>query len=257
MKPEPVLGGRIAVVLKLARVVCFTLCLLLGLAAQAQTPRIVADIETSPIGPLTDSTQYVASTSCVIDGVAYFTAYETNNGFELWRSDGTPSGTHPVADLELTPVPLPFSGDYPLRGKVEPGPNGKVFFRRGDVQDTSNSGYRTDVLHSFDPAANTLVQLAPDPDRGIVYLSFAGGATLNDEYFFFSHASGRFQLWATDGTPAGARLVADPPRPPPARTLNSPPARVTLFLALSSMKPPLPVEPAEASSSAPEPKAAS
>ena len=38
-----------------------------------------------------------------MNGVLYFSAYDAANGNQLWRSDGSPSGTHIVKDLSADP----------------------------------------------------------------------------------------------------------------------------------------------------------
>ena len=63
----------------------------------------LADIDPGPGDglpePDDDSPEFV-----VVDGVFYFLAYAPNTGMELWRSDGSPSGTYLVKDINPGPA---------------------------------------------------------------------------------------------------------------------------------------------------------
>lgn len=65
------------------------------------TPYLVADINT------TAGTGSSAMTFSELGGIAYFTADDGVNGYELWRSDGTAEGTYLLKDINPSGNSLP------------------------------------------------------------------------------------------------------------------------------------------------------
>lgn len=53
-----------------------------------------------------------------IDGIAVFTAYSPELGYELWRSDGTARGTRPIVDIEPGPIGSEPSEATPLGEEI-------------------------------------------------------------------------------------------------------------------------------------------
>lgn len=138
---------------------------------------LVKDIHPGAFG---SAVPYLVSQGSLV----YFTAFDGVSGQEPWRSDGTAAGTFRLADLG----PGDQSGSP--WGYVAAGPY--VFF-------TAAAGSSPGVYRTDGTIGGTL-RLAPPG------LPVASGGKV----FFtsWSAASGE-ELWVSDGTPAGTRLVAD------------------------------------------------
>ena len=129
-------------------------------------------------------------------GEAFFGASFRNGGLELWKSDGTVSGTRQVIDIwpgaassSASPVATPLG--LILRAQ-DPVAHLEVWFSDG-----TRAG--TVMLGDFAPGnspGNTSSQSAPMPV-----------ATLNSRVYFAARDGLGAALWRTDGTPAGTERV--------------------------------------------------
>jgi ELWxxDGT repeat protein len=175
---------------------------------------------------------YAGHGAVVVNGTLYFPAYDPQHGRELWRSDGTASGTALVADiypgssysspdwlvdfkecvyfLAFSPVPGTRSGSYGL-WKSDGTPEGTVLVRSFD----SSSMWRRRVLRVggqlfvtyYDYGGGRLWR-CDGTDAGTVvimrdYVDFMADA--NGTLFFGNGA----KLWRSDGSEAGTVLVKD------------------------------------------------
>ncbi|HEX5716946.1 MAG TPA: hypothetical protein VF179_12355 [Thermoanaerobaculia bacterium] len=114
------------------------------------------------------------------DEALYFAATDELHGRELWRSDGTPGGTHRVADLLLGQSPSWPSGLEYFKGRV--------WFGALSQEEFSGALWRTDgtatrMFLEFDTMIPTPVETV-------------GGRLL----FVTSDRYGAQDLWSTDGT---------------------------------------------------------
>lgn len=133
--------------------------------------------------------QIIQSIEPVGDRV-YFVANASAAGRELWVTDASPAGAHLLADL----TPGPFSTTF---GEIA-GANGELYFTITDW-DTSRRGlWRTQGPDSA-PIQLRVSSLLPSK------LAEAGGMV----YFADSDSQTGSELWVTDGSVAGTRLVAD------------------------------------------------
>jgi ELWxxDGT repeat protein len=150
-----------------------------------------------------DCPELLAGTPLVPLGSRVLFAARDGEGFGLWTSDGTPAGTHLLADL--------------CPGGCEAGPTGftatagKIWFR------VTFGG--SDHLARTDGTAAGTVVLAPIPASGSLDLAtdgrrvfFAGMDTLDGA-----------QPWVSDGTPAGTARASVLPAP----AASSEPANLT------------------------------
>ena len=130
-----------------------------------------------------------------LGGAVFFRIINTAGNPELWHSDGTPAGTRPVSSLAGVRIATP---PYVFRGALYflayPSGAGYGLFRLPP-------GGRPQILEieeSFSP---------PDvinPTRQVPF------APLGDQLFFSVEGDVHgHELWITDGTPAGTRLVRD------------------------------------------------
>jgi ELWxxDGT repeat protein len=143
---------------------------------------LIKDINPGLQGSLVDYFEY---TSVNLNGIIYFRANDGINGIELWRSDGTVSGTYLVKD-------------------INPGNSG------------SNPGYLTAVNNKLFFTANTGSQLwvSDGTTTGTILLkSFSVASSLygfNGNLFFSADDANTGQeLWKSDGTITGTKLLLD------------------------------------------------
>jgi ELWxxDGT repeat protein len=155
-------------------------------------PRLVKDINvmTSPVGSDPQPLR-------TIGDVTFFSAQTAATGNELWKTDGTGSGTALVRDI----FPGPASG------------------LAADLVSTATVGTRlifvaNDGVHGWecwasDGTAPGTVQLA---DIGLTQsMDAIFGPVIGQTLYFTARtdASTSRELWRTDGTPAGTRRVLD------------------------------------------------
>lgn len=140
-----------------------------------QKPKLVKDINTR------------ANDSYPMDGVVsnntlFLTATDVAHGTELWKSDGTPSGTVLVADIALGNTSSKPYNLFPFNSKVLFNANGtELWVSDGTVNGTQKIG---DALLTV-------------------------GAEVNGLYIFgVTDTLGR-ELWVTDGTANGTKLLMD------------------------------------------------
>ncbi|HYK46823.1 MAG TPA: ELWxxDGT repeat protein, partial [Parafilimonas sp.] len=130
----------------------------------------------------------------VLDNVIYFAADDGIHGSELWRSDGTDSGTYIVADINAgnegsSPTNIIVSGNKIFFAATTPSRGQELW-----VSDGTEAGTKLvrDILsqsQSSYPEAITNV-------NGIAY-------------FLVSLAHYHDQLWKSDGTQGGTTMVKD------------------------------------------------
>jgi ELWxxDGT repeat protein len=125
-----------------------------------------------------------------------FTANDGSHGRELWRTDGTPSGTRMVKDI--------------WRGADGSNPGSLTVFR-GRVYFAADDGVRgTELWRTDGTSAGTRLVKDINTDGSALEPGYpgqeAGWAVLDDTLYF--PARRRYgELWRTDGTSAGTRRV--------------------------------------------------
>jgi ELWxxDGT repeat protein len=130
-----------------------------------------------------------------LNGTLYFSAYDGENGRELWKSDGTEAGTVLVKDI------------FPGTDSGSPGEmtivNGTLFFSARDGLTTGWELWRSDGT----AAGTTLVKDIRPGSNG----SYPSSLTnLNGTLFFGANDGSTGQeLWRSDGTAAGTVMVKD------------------------------------------------
>ena len=126
-----------------------------------------------------------------LNGLLMFTA-ETSQGVELWRSDGTPSGTFLVKDI--------FDGSASSNPAELINVKGTLFFRATDAAGQ-------ELWKSNGTAAGTV--MLRDMYAGSAS-SFPKGLTnLNGTLLFAATTAFGVELWKSNGTTAGTVLVKD------------------------------------------------
>lgn len=121
----------------------------------------------------------------VSGGFVYFFANDGTHGPQLWRTDGTESGTTRLTTL----VDL-----YSVQGPIVPVPGSVVF--RAYPAATGSAWFR------LDPGS-------PTGAEAITSRNFAGTREVawNDERAFFMPSDTASEIWTTDGTVAGTNVL--------------------------------------------------
>jgi ELWxxDGT repeat protein len=168
--------------------ICTSLVVLGTSVAAAAAPSLVEDINAavspSPLAP---------STLSSVNGTLFFYAGDGIHGREIWKSDGTPSGTVMVKDINIG------TGDSIIGWFTDL--NGKVLFRAQDA------AHGAELWTTNGTAAGTVlfkdINLGGDSNPG--YLTVLNGV------LFFSADDGTHgaELWKSDGTAAGTVMVKD------------------------------------------------
>ncbi|MCW1921975.1 hypothetical protein OKA05_05390 [Luteolibacter arcticus] len=122
----------------------------------------------------------------------FFTGHDLTHGNEIWRTDGTPAGTLMLKDI----VTGTDSSSYPqLMGTV-----GNTLYFTADAERQLNG----DLWKSDGTPGGTVKVTAINPGgRASLYSGVALGGT-----FYFYAFRDTTELWRTDGTMAGTRLVS-------------------------------------------------
>jgi ELWxxDGT repeat protein len=178
-------------------------------ALLSSTPAMVADIVPGRESPNLQNLVAIGPT-------IYFTASDGNNGTELWKSDGTAAGTTLVKDIfpgEST-YQGTYGGPYTYPNSSNPtdltNVNGTLFFRAND----GVNGYE---LWKSDgtPAGTKLVKdifsgISNSYPTGPNSSNPANLTTVNGTLYFTATdgVNGR-ELWKSDGTTAGTKMVKD------------------------------------------------
>lgn len=137
------------------------------------------------------------------NGQTFFSANNGTDGEELWISDGTTAGTKMLKDINAGAAPgvsIPYYGEYFFAAY-----NGKLYFPARDMShgielwETDGTTAGTQIAVDYYPILTGL-----EPQNLTVYngkLYFSGldtGVAVNNR-----------ELFVTDGTPAGTKMVKD------------------------------------------------
>ena len=167
----------------------------------AEGTRLVADIQP---GPGSSDPGYGGWGDNLVEfgGHAYFSAWRADTGHELWRTDGTPAGTALVKDL----LPGP-QGSEP--GSLRAGPD-RLYLAAGHLDVSIIDHPLRQVWSTDGTSGGTAMIVPPTAARDVGSMEVVGGK------LFFAAAlvpstgvQYSSELFTTDGTPGGTRLVAD------------------------------------------------
>ncbi|WP_224363116.1 ELWxxDGT repeat protein [Hyalangium versicolor] len=135
-----------------------------------------------------------------LGNLVIFRASDDTAGTELWRSDGTEEGTYRLADIRPG-----LRGSDPSSLVVL---GGKVYF----AALAPNEPYRHQVWMTDGTVAGTqlLKDISP-PAPNVIARGEPGGLTVFNGALYCNCSDATFgsELWKSDGTPAGTRLLKD------------------------------------------------
>ncbi len=164
-----------------------------GRSVQADTPNLIKDInpEGSAIPYQFDKTQMIS-----IGNVVYFSAIGDERSVELWKSDGSSSGTVIVKDIHPTDASWPTSFA---------NLNGELFF----VADDGVHG--KEIWKSDGTEAGTQIVKDIYPGGGSSQLGTPSVLTASGSSVYFSANDGvhAYELWKSDGTVTGTLMVKE------------------------------------------------
>ena len=162
----------------------------------SQTPVLVKDIHPGATSGYPDKNEYPVA----IGNILYFAADDGIHGLELWRSDGTETGTYLVKDIR------PDTGSAPIRLTVL---NNKILF-------FANDGVHGDELWISDGTENgtTLVRDIYPGSGNVIRRNYItqkrDWKVSNNVFYFAADTDTSFsQLWRSDGTAQGTFFIAD------------------------------------------------
>ena len=181
------------------------------------------------------------SSLTAVGNTLYFEANNGNNGYELWKTDGTEAGTSMVKDINngyssSSPSYLTAVGNT-LYFKATDGINGNELWKTDGtesgtmVKDINNGGSGGNP-YSLTAVGNTLYFVADNGNKGNelwktdgteagtsmvkdIYSGYSSSspssltAVGNTLYFKATDGNNGYELWKTDGTEAGTSLVRD------------------------------------------------
>ncbi|BCU79796.1 hypothetical protein llg_45110 [Luteolibacter sp. LG18] len=143
---------------------------------------------------------YRNASSGTVGNTLFFGGLNANHGVDLWKSDGTPAGTGFVKDIICY-----GGGDTPLLGGFTPA--GGVMYIRA-----YGSGIGPGLWKSDGSAQGTVVvsDLKDSRAAGAADIGVGDVGALGGRVFFSRNEPTRGrELWTTDGTAKGTRLVKD------------------------------------------------
>jgi ELWxxDGT repeat protein len=135
-----------------------------------------------------------------VNGVMYFAADDGQNGVELWRTDGTTSGTLLVKDIDPSKVTFGnFTYAYGSHPSDLTAFNGKLYFKATD------RGHGSQLWVSDGTAAGTQRVTDNNPVPGSYASINPQSLTVFNGHLFFGagDGAGGSALWMSDGTTAG------------------------------------------------------
>ena len=139
-----------------------------------------------------------------VNGVIFFIADDGSTGSELWKSDGTSSGTVLVRDIR----PAAFGFNFGSNPRHLTNVNGTLFF----VANDGTNGY--ELWKSDGTSSGTVLVKDIRPGPGSAFGAFGSFSVnpsltnVNGTLFFVANdGANGYELWKSDGTSTGTSMV--------------------------------------------------
>lgn len=163
--------------------------------AMAQNPALVTEIHSS-----TDESVGIMNCRGVLNGVVYFNGND-GSGQELWRTDGTASGTYRVKDVPGTATAGGIQGGIFTR-------NGHLYFNVSDGVDGADPW----ISDGTEAGTFALTSQSRKKMSKFVENYVALGSNVYFIYYFIEIKPNMttnvlYELWGTDGTQGGTSMV--------------------------------------------------
>lgn len=157
---------------------------------------MVKDISLTGSGIPYNTYSYNRCFFAVLNNTLYFQANNVSQGLELWKSDGTNSGTVMVKDI------------FP--GKSSSFSGAKLFAFNNFIYFDATDGSQYGLWKSDGTVVGTTFVAKCGEPGGRYYGNNTGFAcNANTLFFFATTASAGTELWKTDGTLAGTVMIKD------------------------------------------------
>lgn len=134
----------------------------------------------------------------------FFIANDSAHGYELWRTDATPAGTHMVKDIN----PGPASGVMPTTlGHRIAVLNDKLIFTATD----STHGLELWESDGTEAGTKMMMDFNPAPYGNGFYVTEDAFSIIGNKLFILGRPSNSedYRIWLTDGTVAGSSVLTD------------------------------------------------
>jgi ELWxxDGT repeat protein len=143
----------------------------------------------------------------IVGSKLFFDANDSIHGTELWVTDGTTAGTVMVADI--------YSGISPSYPDDLTAYNGNLYFKADDgihgpelwVSDGTTAG--TSLLKDINPGMNGSDPFAVNVSNDGIYVDYSFTLWNGKLYFRADDGVHGSELWVTDGSSAGTKMVVD------------------------------------------------
>jgi ELWxxDGT repeat protein len=139
-----------------------------------------------------------------VSGTLFFVANDGTNGYELWKSDGTSTGTVMVRDIR--------SGTLTSYPHWLNNVNGTLFFVANDgahgyeLWKSNGTATSTVLVKDIRPGSAASVRTPPRPPSGLWIINANVSGVL---YFVANDGTHGYELWKSNGTSTGTVLVRD------------------------------------------------
>lgn len=141
------------------------------------------------------------------NGVLYFTARDTQHGYELWKSDGTVQGTSMVKDVFLgegsSNIVTDKFGNVSYEPLICHAAHNLVYFRAKDA----DHGYELWKTNGTPGGTAIVADINPEGDG--LPAGTPGFQSIGNILYFIAEVNGSADVWKTDGTIEGTSLIHD------------------------------------------------
>jgi ELWxxDGT repeat protein len=179
------------------------LMLVAALVNAGSRPFLVADLATEATSTGNRYDTYISDLYEASDGVVYFSAPDGVHGHELWRTDGTPSGTWLVSDI--------YPGLTGSSVQLQTDDQGQLIFTATEVPGCSNPSrlWRSDGSHHGTAPGPTLIGHSTCPSISFPPWPVLDVVAASDGRLFFAQWTRELgeEVWIIDSPSEEPRVI--------------------------------------------------